>query len=361
MESWERNAIPSEASNKRVEEIIHHALSMGINHIDTARGYGTSEKQIGYVLKNIERKKYLISTKVTPKESSKEFVSHVRDSISLLSCDYLDILYIHGINNDGHIHLTMKKGGTTDTAYSLQKDGIIRHVGFSTHGDPETIQKTIDTDRLECVSLHYYFLMQQNLKSVIKAREKNMGISIISPCDKGGQLHRASISLINAAKPFEPHVLSDLFCLTTPGVHTVNIGAEKISDINVRIKGIRYLNQKIQIDNSVNRTIETMLHNLSGTFCTSCYECEPCPLKISIPETLRLRNIAVGLNMLDFARWRYNMFEQADHWFPGRKPEYCDNCGECISRCPEGLNIPELIHETCSLLKDKPSKRLGKH
>ena len=70
MQSWDHEAGITPTSDGNVHTIIHHALSVGINHIDTARGYGTSERQIGRVLKDMPRDKYLISTKVTPKSDS---------------------------------------------------------------------------------------------------------------------------------------------------------------------------------------------------------------------------------------------------------------------------------------------------
>ena len=361
MQSWEHDAEVTPASDRNVHDIIHHSLSAGITHIDTARGYGTSERQIGRVLRKVPRDRYLVSTKVTPKDEVSRFVEEVRDSISVLACEYLDILHIHGINNPDIYEQTFRKGGTMDTAEDLRREGLVRHIGFSTHGDLDTILRTIETGRMDCVMLHYYFLMPRNLPAVEAAKRRDMGVSIISPADKGGQLYRASNPVRELSEPFSPVVASDLFCLTTPGVHTINIGAQRTSDIDTRLVGLKHLEERGPVMRAVTRILDRMKESLPGTYCTGCFTCEPCPEGVNIPETLRLRNLAAGLNLVAFARWRFNMFEQAEHWFPGRKPEACTRCGECVPRCPEKLNIPELIHDTVARLKAQASKRLGKH
>ena len=361
MQSWDHEAGITPTSDGNVHTIIHHALSVGINHIDTARGYGTSERQIGRVLKDMPRDKYLISTKVTPKSDSAKFIEEVRDSVCVLACDYLDILHIHGVNNPEIFEQTFRKGGAMDTAEELRREGLVRHIGFSTHGDLDTILRTVETGRMDCVMLHYYFLMPRNLPALQAAAEHDMGISIISPADKGGQLYRPSQLVSDLSEPYVPLVLSDLFCLTTPGVHTVNIGARRPSDVDSRLAGLDHLEESDRVNEAANRIIIKMRESLGSDFCTGCHKCEPCPEGVNIPETLRLRNLAVGLGLMDFALWRFNMFEEAAHWFPGRKPQACTRCGECLPRCPENLDIPELVHDTVGRLRAQPSKRLGKH
>ena len=60
-------------NQRNLEETIEQALQLGINHIETARGYGTSEMQLGKILPQFDREKLIIQTKVSPKENVQEF------------------------------------------------------------------------------------------------------------------------------------------------------------------------------------------------------------------------------------------------------------------------------------------------
>src|SRR5512136_1970221 len=66
--------IPSD-NQANLESIIHRALELGINHIETARGYGTSEMQLGRILPTLPREKIIVQTKVSPKPTASEFLS----------------------------------------------------------------------------------------------------------------------------------------------------------------------------------------------------------------------------------------------------------------------------------------------
>jgi uncharacterized protein len=97
---------------------------------------------------------------------------------------------------------------------------------------------------------------------------------------------------------------------------------------------------------------------LGTDLCQQCYACLPCPEEIHIPEVLRLRNLAIAYDMTQFAQYRYRMFENAGHWFPGNKANRCTECGDCLPRCPATLAIPTLLQDAHQRLDGVSRRRL---
>ena len=120
-----------------LEACIHRALELGINHIETARGYGTSEMQLGNVLPKLPREKIIVQTKVSPKATAREFLADFETSMKYLKLDHVDLFTLHGINNRQLLDWSLKKGGCLEAARRLQKEGRCRFVGFTTHATTE--------------------------------------------------------------------------------------------------------------------------------------------------------------------------------------------------------------------------------
>src|SRR3954447_19165023 len=99
-----------------LEATIHRALELGINHIETARGYGTSEMQLGNILPKLPRNKMIVQTKVAPFAKPREFVETFEKSMRNLKLDHVDLLSIHGINNSELLDWSVRKGGCLEAA-----------------------------------------------------------------------------------------------------------------------------------------------------------------------------------------------------------------------------------------------------
>src|SRR3954463_8308187 len=86
-------------NQKNLEATILRALELGINHIETARGYGTSEMQLGRLLPKLPRAEMIVQTKVAPAENAKDFLNTFDRSMDYLGLEYVDLLALHGVNN----------------------------------------------------------------------------------------------------------------------------------------------------------------------------------------------------------------------------------------------------------------------
>lgn len=142
-QSWNDKDPVSQNSQENLEATIKKALELGINHIETARGYGTSEAQLGQILPGLKRDSILVQTKATPMRKADQFLKTFDASMKRLGLDYVDFLGIHGVNNESLLKLCLGKNGCAEAALKLKQEGRIRHLGFSTHAPTEVIVEAI--------------------------------------------------------------------------------------------------------------------------------------------------------------------------------------------------------------------------
>ena len=223
-----------------LEATIHRALALGIHHIETARGYGSSEMQLGPVLAQFPREKLIVQTKVAPFATQKEFLDTFNRSMDHLRLDHVDLLSLHGINNRQLLDWSLRKGGCVEAMRQLQREGRALHVGFSTHATTDIILDAVRSDEFDYVNLHWYFVNDLNWIAVEEAAKRDMGLFIISPNDKGGKLYAPPPKLVELCAPLTPMQFNALYCLARPQVHTLSCGAARPSDFDEHLAGLEF-------------------------------------------------------------------------------------------------------------------------
>ena len=348
-----RNHLPKDSIEHCIST-TRMALDLGINHIETAHGYMKSELLFGHALKElgVPRKQFKMMTKGAPM-SGDETRRLVEEQLEALGLDHVDFYGWHGINNKELLKIAVEKNGPVETLHRLKDEGLIRHVGFSTHAPLGTILDAMQTGLFSFINLHYYYFFQRNLPAVQLAEKMDMGVFIISPNEKGGMLFRPSEKVKNLCKPLTPIVFNGRFCLSHPEITTLSMGIHEPKHFPQNLAILNRGNYSNSELSKVKAEMDAPLTKVSG-LCTLCHECLPCPENINIPEVLRFRNLVEAYEMKDYGRFRYNMFEGQGHWFPGTFSFNCTECGDCLPRCPENLNIPTLLMETHKKLFSKP-------
>lgn len=348
-----RNHLPKDSIEHCIST-TRMALDLGINHIETAHGYMKSELLFGHALKElgVPRKQFKMMTKGAPM-SGDETRRLVEEQLEALGLDHVDFYGWHGINNKELLKIAVEKNGPVETLHRLKDEGLIRHVGFSTHAPLGTILDAMQTGLFSFINLHYYYFFQRNLPAVQLAEKMDMGVFIISPNEKGGMLFRPSEKVKNLCKPLTPIVFNGRFCLSHPEITTLSMGIHEPKHFPQNLAILNRGNYSNSELSKVKAEMDTPLAKISS-LCTLCNQCLPCPENINIPEVLRFRNLVEAYEMKDYGRFRYNMFEGQGHWFPGTFSFNCTECGDCLPRCPENLNIPTLLMETHKKLFNKP-------
>jgi predicted aldo/keto reductase-like oxidoreductase len=349
-----------------LEATIRRALEVGINHIETARGYGTSEIQLGQILPKLPRDRMIVQTKVSPTANPQEFRQTLERSLNNLNLDHVELLGIHGINTAELLDYTLRPGGCMEVARAYQKQGRVRYVGFSTHGSTQVIRDAISSDQFDYVNLHWYYINQDNWPAILDANRHDMGVFIISPSDKGGHLYNPPTRLARLCEPLSPMVFNNLFCLRNPQVHTLSVGAARPSDFDEHLKALPHLNQADDVLSPIlhrlhQQAVEALGDVWLRTWKQGLPDPENTPGNINIPVILWLRNLLLAFDMEEYAKARYNLLGNGGHWFPGQQANNIDRLdfSHCLRHSPYADIIPDLLAETHNRLGGQAVSRLS--
>jgi predicted aldo/keto reductase-like oxidoreductase len=371
-QSWsdlEAGAI-TPASQATLKAILEAAVAQGLHHLETARHYGTSERQLGALLPAVPDPERLLQTKVPPQADASKFEAELELSLERLAVQRVDLLAIHGLNRADHLEQTLRPGGCLEVARRWQRQGRVGAVGFSSHAPLPVLLEAIHSDAFDFVNLHWYYIRQDNRPAIEAARAHDMGVFVISPTDKGGHLHSPSDRLLELCDPLHPIVFNDLFCLSQPGLHTISVGAARPEDLDRHLEAVARLPEAASLLPPIQARLEQARRQALGDDWLASWSVglpawQQTPGGINLPVLLWLYNLVQAWDLVGFARARYGLLGQGSHWFPGANAEALDHAVSeadlraALAGSPWRDQIPERLRELRQRVGGEAVQRLS--
>ena len=328
-----------------VADLLDRALELGVNYIDTAPGYGNSEELIGKALSGRDTEGIVFSTKTNSgSDPDADAVRRrVEQSLERMGIAEITVLQMWGVNDPETAAKVLAKGGPLAGARKLQDEGLVRHVGFTTHALPEDVIPVMETGEFVSVTGRYHYL--DPIYDPVRERARELGLAFVAMTPLGqGWLARPTPELLDAIAGHDPVELALRHTASRPGVSTIIVGISTMDDLEAAHAALGgELGDPQELARLVAGVHDRMARALPGAYCTECRQCLPCPAGVNIPELLRLNNLLRAYGLADWCKDRYKFMGNAGNWYPGVKADQCTECGDCEPRCPEGLPIIRLL------------------
>jgi len=315
--------IPIQRVNEQeAVSVVKAAIDMGVELLDTARGYTDSEYKIGLALRNIDQPVILSSKSHVRTEKIQD---EVRTSLEQMKVNKIHIYHLHAVNRFEEYEQVMRAGGAYEGLQRMRDRGWIGHIGISSH-NLRILEKAIEENHFDVIMACYSFLEPEADQRVFPlARGKEIGILAMKPFSGG---------VIEEPGPALRFVLSQPDVVPIPGSESLE-RARANWEVFVQNRGLTPADQQ---------SIGTLRKEMDHQFCRRCDYCQPCSEKISIQHMMGLQYIVK----------RFGPNTKKLDWFQMlvEKGRNCTECGECLTRCPYQLPIPELIKKNLTWYDD---------
>jgi len=338
--------------------IIRHAIDNGVSFVDTAYNYiGTkSEKILGEALQDGYREKVIISTKspLWDVKSKELFHSIFEEQLQKLGVDYIDIYLFHNVSKKRYDEI-VKKYGLIDEMKKLKEAGKIKYFGFSSHDKPKFVKSLIDLDEFEIILLQYNFLDRENAEVYSYAKEKGLGTLVMGPIG-GGRLAMEPTEEMKQWLTKNRNDFADValkFVWSNPDIDVVlsGMGSQHMVDENITLASSeeRFLTaeESKRVD-----TIAAKFKEIYDLDCTQCGYCDDCPSNVMIKFILKQLMVSKDPLRMHGARAKYRGIGLSKKT-PGNNAEACTECGECLEKCPQNIEIIERLKEAHGILTSR--------
>ncbi len=307
--------IPIQRLNEdRAVEVVRRCLELGVNYLDTANGYGTSEERIGKAIAG--RREGLILASKAPGRDAGTFREQMDLSFKRMGVEYIDLYQFHGVSSQDAYDQVISSGGALEAAREAKAAGRIGHIGITSHKMDIAIE-AVKSGLFETLMFPFNYISEEPADELIPlCRERGVGFIAMKPMG-GGLLEDAKVCF---------RYLGQI-----PGIVPL-VGIQSEEEI---LEIISVVESPAALSESERAGIARRREELGKRFCRACDYCQPCPQEIPISMVLRLGSFARRFPKERlFGEWGQAMIAKA---------ETCVDCGECEPRCPYELPIRDMM------------------
>ena len=363
-----KKLMPLQVDMPKSIKLIKSAVDKGINYIDTAWVYhlGASEKIIGSALQDGYRKNVHLVTKspLFLVNKAEDFNKFLNKQLKKMQIDYIDTYLFHAMNKSGLEKL--KKYNLIDKMIKAKKDGKIKYIGFSFHDTLPVFKEIVDFYHWDVVQIQYNYMdtaIQATTEGLKYAAGKGMAVVIMEPL-KGGKLANPPAEAWEVMERSKikrsPVDWALQYLWNLPEVSVVLSGMSNLQMLNENCdsagrSGVSSLDEE---DLNIIDDLIKIYRKKILVPCTSCKYCLPCPSGVNIPQNFAILN-NVALEKSNVRKWLHkrdykkmaNSQKKLDKEKSNGNASLCINCGICLEKCPQEINIPDELKNVHLILK----------
>jgi len=348
---------------ERAARQVRYAVDHGVNYVDTAWPYhgGQSEPFVGRALADGYRDRVKLATKLPSWliESREDMDRYLGAQLAKLRTDHIDYYLVHALVGD--LWDKVEALGVADFLDRARADGRIRNAGFSFHGAGQDFRRIVDAYDWDFCQIQYNFLDEQNQAGTAGleyAASNGLGVIIMEPL-RGGNLAKTvppAIQEIWDKAPVKrtPAEWALRWVWNHPEVTVVLSGMNEETHINenLRVADQAFPHSLTEAELDLVKRVERKYREILKVACTGCRYCMPCPSGVNIPLCFEEYN---NLYLVDNPEGEKFMYAaRLGGAVALGKPEFaslCVQCGECVEKCPQHLDIPTILESVVEELE----------
>lgn len=337
-----------EIDTVKATKLLEVAYQNGINYYDTAIVYhnGKSEEFMGSVISKWDRSTFYLATKLTlgVYQSRDEVLKAIDIQLAHLQTNYIDFYLVHAMNQARLDQL--KEWGIIEILESWKKEGKIKYIGFSFHDSYEVFINILNYYNWDFCQIQLNYIdksIQQGIKGYYDCVARNIPVIVMEPV-KGGKLASFHPDAEAVLKEYNKEKSIASWAMRWVGsldqVKVILSGMTELPQLLDNLNTFETFEPLNKYECELIERVEARLSTLTKVGCTSCMYCMPCPAGVDIPGNFHIYNQDAMFKNVGAGKWSYGMLVKR-----GADASVCVECGECIPKCPQHINIPvELQH-----------------